>query len=140
VTLRHVRRGDAGGTRPATCGPDPAGRYFGAVTSVQVEIRTGVVIPSDRAELFELFEELRYEPHDVPPIVSRSRQALPLVIWVAENIGAPAALHLGQAVARWLLRERGDRAKEERIQVIYGPNDEELLGSGSSDVERKGRD
>jgi hypothetical protein len=84
------------------------------MTSVQVEIRTEVFIPSDRAELFE-FEDLGYKPHDVPPVVSRSRQALPLVIWVAENIGTPAALLLGQAVARWLLRKRGDRAKEGRI-------------------------
>ena len=92
---------------------------------MQVGLRTPMR-PDDREELFELLFELGYEPHNVPPIDDRSAGVRPFVIWFAEDIGAPAALLAGQAVARFLVRKHGSRATKSNVKVIYGPNDEKL--------------
>ena len=103
-------------------------------SGVEVEIRQGVVLPDSRGELFGILQDLGYEPHDVPPIEYKSLELVPLVIWVAENIGAPAALDICKAVVRWARHKVGDRADEGTVRVIYGPKEEILAEVRVKDV------
>jgi hypothetical protein len=104
---------------------------------VTVEIRSGIVIPPHRHELFELLAGLGYEPRDVPPIERRGAELVPLVIWVAENIGVPAALEIVKVEVAWVRRRVGARADDERVQVIWGPEGEVLAEVRVRDAPRE---
>ncbi|HEV8681511.1 MAG TPA: hypothetical protein VGS09_01875 [Actinomycetota bacterium] len=99
-----------------------------------IEIRSGIVLPDRRKELLEVLAGLGYEPHDVPQIERRTAEIAPIVVWVAQNIGAPAAMEIIKAVVRWARSKIGQRAEDGRIQVIWGPDGEVLAEVRVRDV------
>lgn len=92
----------------------------------RVEVE-GVIIPIDREALFEFLRSLGYEPRERETVELREAEYIqPLVLWLAEHIGAPAALQLARDVVRWFHARRRGRKPRGRVQVIYGPTGETL--------------
>ena len=67
-------------------------------TSVEVE---AVMSPATRDDFFTRLRELGYEPREVPsPEARDAASASEVLLWVAEKIGAPAALKIGRSRRR----------------------------------------
>lgn len=73
--------------------------------------------------LQDLLPDQGFEPRPGVVIEERSTDVPAMILWFAENIGAPAAIVALTAVARWALRRSDGRAAGRKVRAIYGPNE-----------------
>lgn len=92
-----------------------------------VEIE-GVVLPDAREELVGLLQGLGYEAKGRATIEERGGVVeTAILLWVATNIGAPAAQELAKVTAQWVIeRTRGKRRPPGLVRVLLGPDGEVL--------------
>lgn len=105
-------------------GTSPEAKATGTKPTM-VEVRT-MLRPDALEEVEQLLRDQGFEPRPGVVIEERSADVSAMILWFAENVGAPAAVVVLTAVARWVLRRSDGRAAGRKVRAIYGPNDEVL--------------